>query len=135
MRPEIFRVTRREGEVGPLQALIDELEFNSIVASKHDQDDFCCPFATEQFGLAIQNGQIALLKKPLKQAILEAYEVMRRANQLIQAASSISWKSSAWYEAAGQAMEAIKAATDRIRDATRELMKFLTSDNDRSEAS
>jgi hypothetical protein len=47
-QPEIFAATRRDTSVGPLQALIDELEFNLKVAER-SADEPACLFSVEQF--------------------------------------------------------------------------------------
>jgi hypothetical protein len=82
-RPEVFLSAPRDIDVGPLQALIDELEFNVIVAEQTSHSNWGCPFLEEQFLRAIHTGAIATLQDELKQAILKAYFAIRRANQQI----------------------------------------------------
>ena len=80
-RPELFISTPRDADVGPLQALIDELEFNLIVAEQTSEGYWGCPFLEEQFLRAVHTGAIATLQEELKQTILNAYVAIRRANQ------------------------------------------------------
>lgn len=69
--------------VGPLQALIDELELNRTIASKIELEDFGCCFSNVQFQRAINDGAVSLLKPELKTKILEAYVAMGAANEVI----------------------------------------------------
>jgi hypothetical protein len=59
-----------DGEVGPLQALVDEIEYNLAVAHRTAAGDVGCPFRDEQFARAIRTGSIALLAQDLKSAIM-----------------------------------------------------------------
>jgi hypothetical protein len=79
-RPDIFINAARNSDVGPLQAIIDELEFNSVVAQKHTANEQGCLFLEEQFHRAICEGVISTLNETLKQLILEAYQAIGKAN-------------------------------------------------------
>jgi hypothetical protein len=61
--PEIFRRSSfARAEVGPLQSLIDELEFNeAVMASAPGQGQFC-QFKERQFLEAIRTGSLATLQ-------------------------------------------------------------------------
>ena len=48
-KPEMFLHAARETDVGPLQALIDELEFNLRVSEHTEPDALGCLFLEEQF--------------------------------------------------------------------------------------
>lgn len=84
-RPDVFSVNVLSAEVGPLQALIDELEFNRAVAAQIDPHG--CVFSEEQFRKAISQGSIAILKDDLKKAIIAAYVAMGQANQRMASAA------------------------------------------------
>ena len=83
-KPDIFVSALRYSDVGPLQALIDELEFNSKVASKRYQDQGCL-FQDKQFKRAVQEGSIATLVDELKETVLDAYIAIGRANNYLMA--------------------------------------------------
>jgi hypothetical protein len=83
-RPEALVQGSWQTDVGPLQALIDELEFNSAVAEDSARPHYC-PFLDDQFRRAIQEGAISTLDPTLKNAILDAYAAMLRANRHISA--------------------------------------------------
>lgn len=67
-RPEMLIAASRTQDVGPLQALIDELEFNEHVESGTNQQG--CKFRDQQFARA---GSISILKDQLRENILTAY--------------------------------------------------------------
>src|SRR4029079_13856712 len=85
-RPDVFVNAARNADVGPLQALIDELEFNHVGAhySGHPYA-VGSSFHDEQFHRAIREGSIATLNDTLKQTILEAYRAIGYANHMIAA--------------------------------------------------
>jgi HNH endonuclease len=71
-------------DVGPLQALLDELEFNMAVVPV-DKRLIGCSFMTEQFVRATAAGAIAILDDRLKTAVLDAYVAIGTANRYIDA--------------------------------------------------
>ena len=68
-KPEIFVSAIRDSDVGPIQALIDELEFNLEVSQHASYDELGCLFLDEQFRRAIRDGAIATLDDSLKKSI------------------------------------------------------------------
>lgn len=126
-KPEIFINASRDSDVGPLQALIDELEFNTIVAQYHGSHEQGCPFLTEQSHRAIREGVISTLNEELKQTILDAYQAIGKANQLVVGAA-LQHSAPSWGDASGSAMEAIREARPKISEAKRSLLKFLGSE-------
>jgi hypothetical protein len=74
-------------DVGPIQVLIDELEFNATVAVMGDdvtQLAAAPRFSTTQFGRAMAEGVLSLLQPDFKKDILVAYAVMSRANTQLE---------------------------------------------------
>ncbi len=55
--------------VGPLQALIDELDFNQEIAARVSADAVGCCFMDEQFRRALQTGALSLLADEIINAI------------------------------------------------------------------
>jgi hypothetical protein len=84
----LVRPPRLDDGVGPLQALIDEIEFNTHVAQNASQGSVGCPYRDDQFSRAIATGSIAILAPDLKQAIIGAYAAVGRASVLSQAAAA-----------------------------------------------
>jgi hypothetical protein len=125
--PEIFRRSSgARAEVGPLQALIDELEFNDAVASIPAGPDNCL-FKEDQFLEAIRAGSLSILEDELKLAIYDAYAQVGQVNQRLRVLSSQT-SQSMMYEVAQYAPGQILKAQRAIQKAKGELLKFLSSE-------
>jgi hypothetical protein len=99
-------------DVGPIQALIDELEFNSAVAASADDVPHLttsAKFATAQFQRTISEGVLSLLQPDLKRLLIEAYAVMDRANTQIDAIAPA--------RSGDPHAHAVNHARDRLREA------------------
>ncbi len=123
-QPEALINANRETDVGPLQALIDELEFNDSVAQAEASGELGCQFQTAQFLRAIHEGAIAILKDEVRIAIIEAYRLMGSANAAIAA----SWQQDvglAMRTARTAAQKAIAGSRAKIKQARQELLAFL----------
>ncbi|MCX5732790.1 MAG: HNH endonuclease signature motif containing protein [candidate division NC10 bacterium] len=127
-RPEIFVGVSRDADVGPLQALIDELEFNTRVAAYPQINDQGCLFHEDQFRRAIHTGNIATLDDGLKANIVEAYVSMGAANQVISTAWAHPQGSGPWAYGVNEAAKRITAALPKIEEAKAMLLEFLGSE-------
>ncbi len=127
-RPEVFVGASWNVDVGPLQALIDELEFNVRVAAYPQPNEQGCLFHEDQFLRAIQAGIIATLEEKLKATIVEAYVSMGGANQVISSAWTHPRGSNAWAEAINEATRRIRSALPTIETAKDMLLSFLGSE-------
>lgn len=123
--PEALVAAPRQIDVGPLQALIDELEFNERVTASPSSDAQGCPFRDDQFKRAIQSGSVAVLQEEIKKDLLEAYFSMGAANSLIQVAWQHPQGSNPWANAVNEASKRIKEAAPRVGAALAQLRKFL----------
>lgn len=128
-RPDILVNAARNADVGPLQALIDELEFNAHVAKHYSPENLGCPFHDEQFRRATSEGSIAILHEDVKRLIVEAYRAIGRANQLIPQALSQGRTSILYSEYMGWAREAVSFAQPCIESAHIGLLSYLSSDS------
>lgn len=70
-RPDLLLTARKNADVGPLQALIDELDFNARVALYSDEDQQGCLFERTQFRRAVSEGAISALDEKLRDAVLD----------------------------------------------------------------
>jgi hypothetical protein len=113
-RPETLLGAPRNSDVGPLQALIDELEFNTVVAGANG-----CPFLDNEFRRAISEGAISTVKDDLKGAILDAYAAIGNANR------SLSTLSPMFNSTIHKNIDAAKPKIERARG---ELLQFLRSE-------
>ena len=127
-KPEALIGAIRNADVGPLQALIDELEFNASVAQYTSHKEHGCPFQTDQFSRAIQEGAIAVLNESLKESIMEAYVAIGRANQRIFSVMKQEPTGNSWAVAVNRASESIIAARPKIEAARKTLLSFLGTD-------
>ena len=129
-QPEVLVKTFMRSDVGPLQSLIDELEFNQKVAELTELKEIGCIFHDYQFKRAIQLGSVATLKDELKKSIIDAYVSMGKANQHISMALNPKEK---WAKSSNLtiAQGPIRAAKRHIEKAIKDLFKFLgTEDNE-----
>jgi hypothetical protein len=127
-KPATLLAANRSADVGPLQALIDELEFNMVVSQQSTASDLGCLFLDEQFRRAIREGAISVLNEDLKQLIIEAYVAMGNANQLIYAMSQIPRGSNNWLASGQDASNRVAQARDKIQTAKEELIQFFASE-------
>jgi len=124
-RPDIFAAPPPATDVGPLQAMIDELEFNVVVAKYATHEVQGCLFLDEQFRRAIEEGAIALVRDDLKSQVIEAYVAIGRANQHILAVMPHAKGGNPWAEAVGRAQRSITDAAPKIIGARDALLLFL----------
>ena len=129
-RPEILVAPLSPTDVGPLQALIDELEFNLAVTAKEGPHEQGSSFFTQQFLRAINEGALAILKEELKRDLIEAYVAISKANNLVLSASSIPRESNLWGGSANAAMRAIKECKAPLTQAKERLLNFLAPENE-----
>ena len=128
---EIFRSAHRDTGVGPLQALVDELEFNSALAvnaTQPEPEPLGCLFLDDQFRRAIHEGGIAMLQEPLKQAILDAYAAIGKANQHILAFMPHPVHGDPWAGTRNRAQRSVATAKEPIEAARKQLLEFLGSE-------
>lgn len=125
-RPETFVNAHRNADVGPLQALIDELEFNLAASRQQTGNEPGCPFQDAQFLRATREGAISVLDERLKQSIIEAYIQMGLANQSITSVLNTPRGTNLWHPGAAQKLSA--EAGPYINDAKERLLMFLSGD-------
>jgi HNH endonuclease len=125
-RPESMLLAARDGDVGPLQALVDELEYNRTVVDQFSgETSRGALFHESQFLRAIREGMIAILAESLKASILAAYASISRANQHILAEVNQDVKMRYQGTASMNARNAIANAAPMIEAARQELIRFL----------
>lgn len=74
-------------EIGPIQALIDEIEFNIAAAKASAERGLGCLLRDEQFARAIRTGSLSVLLPELKNVIIDAYVAVSHASVVGQAAT------------------------------------------------
>jgi len=117
---------QRPLDVGPIQALIDDLQFNAALASRTSDDTMGALFLVTQFQRAIQEGVTSLLPDDVKKPITDAYATLMLANMYLQKMATIPWGGSgAWPQAHSFAMKAIIRAQQEIPVALKTLLSHL----------
>jgi hypothetical protein len=118
-----------DGEVGPLQALVDEIMYNRVVADRITKGDDGCLFRDEQFRRAIHSGSISLLAETLKSAILDAYVTVSRANTLTSATAQelATGKSIDLVSSSRSSSDAARRADEQLKVAEERLLRFLSN--------
>jgi len=128
-QPEILVTAPKDSEVGPLQAMIDELEYNSAVVGTHNSSlKLGNLFLDEQFRLAMGKGSISLLNQELKDAITDAYLEIHYANQRIS--RGLSGDKLNWRGAVDEMRENAPNMAPKIETAREKLLTFLGSEKD-----
>ncbi len=125
--PGALLLPQRPLDVGPIQALIDELEFNSEIAQRTTDDMIGALFLAAQFERAIQEGIFSLLPDSIRSPIAAAYATMMRANMSLHKMAAMPWggSTSAWHHACSFALKAITCAQAEILAARAALLAHL----------
>ena len=113
-----------------LTSLIDEIEFNIVVAEapkKGDSDAWGCLFRTDEFNRAMKDGSVASLPSEVKQIVYEAYVVMGRTNQIVAGALNASMVGSPMASKRNEAQKAVSDSLQKIMTAHEALTKVLSS--------
>lgn len=127
-KPENLTGIPRSAEVGPLQALVDELEFNLVSASREvGNSPNVHAFETGQLNRAIAEGVLSLLEDELKSAIFAAYQDIKDANTVVAALPNISGMNQHGWSI-DHAKGRVRAAKSVIARAHDLLQKFLASE-------
>jgi HNH endonuclease len=125
--PGALLTPQRPFDVGPIQALIDELDFNSEIGRRTDADTIGALFLVSQFERAIQEGVFSLLPDAVRGPIAGVYATLMRANMSLKKMATMPWggDGSAWHHAYSSAHKAITCAQSEIPAARRVLLDHL----------
>jgi hypothetical protein len=128
-RPEILTAPSQAADVGPVQALVDELEFNAALAAQVKHGIELLPsLHVDQFKRSIAAGAISALRDELKAVVLEAYGAAERANAAVRKRDAVL-SGSAGRSVSGvgyrEAENAFYEAGAKALTASTELLAFL----------
>lgn len=113
-----------------LSSLIDEIEFNIVVAEapkKQDSDAWGCLFRREEFNRAMQDGSIASIPSDVKQLVYEAYMFMGRTNQIVSGTLSASMVGDPMASKRKEAQKSVLDSLPKIQAAHEALKEILCS--------
>lgn len=126
--PESLVSASRAADVGPLQALIDELALNAKIATRPGSGEQGAKFHDRQLHRAIEVGSIAILRDEIREAVVDAYVAMEAANQILDGAWQHPQGSNAWATGVNEASRRIKETEPKIAKAQEQLLKFLAAE-------
>ncbi len=119
-------------DVGPFQAMIDELEFNQAVAAAADQIatvGASAPFEVARFDQCMSEGILSLLEPELKRSLIGAFVYLKRANTKIEAISNFAWRTDEWANTLNATREDLNGAGTVIEEALSALKKVLSRES------
>jgi hypothetical protein len=125
--PEALLMPQRPYDVGPIQALIDELEFNAEISGLTADDTIGALFLVTQFERSISEGLFSLLPDQVRKPISTTYATLMRANMYLKKMTTLPWggTGSAWHQAYTFAKKAIEHSQDEIPTVRATLMAHL----------
>lgn len=125
--PGALLMPQRPYDVGPIQALIDELEFNAEISELTADDTIGALFLVTQFERSISEGIFSLLPDQVRKPISTTYATLMRANMYLKKMAAIPWggTGSAWHQAYTFARKAIERSQAEIPTAHKTLMAYL----------
>lgn len=126
-RPEIFVEAARQVDIGPLQGLLDELDYNLVISRNLDFSTLGFQFRDTQMERAIREGVISILDASLSTAISSAYGMISFANE-----STRAWLNRRDHSGArdGPTMDAVQRTIPLIQQARDRLLQFVKSEPD-----
>ncbi|MBK8810328.1 MAG: HNH endonuclease [Acidobacteria bacterium] len=124
-KPEIL-MSPIDYQVGPINALVDELDFNDRLATEQFGDFFCL-YRDEQFRVAVRSGSISILDDSVRKKIYKAYILMGRVNQAINRVTTLNPNEAGTLPDA--ARDLISKAEMPISDAKMSLVSFLQTED------
>jgi len=128
-KPEIIIIASRETDVGPVQSLIDELEFNIAVAKLTSFESLGCSFRENEFNRAISEGAISLLNENLKEVVLHAYVSIGKTNHALQSLRAQTAGTTNYNNALKPAKQSLEKAENLCVEAKEQLLRFLAHRN------
>lgn len=125
--PGALLMPQRPYDVGPIQALIDELEFNAEISELTADDTIGALFLVTQFKRSISEGLFSLLPDQVRRPISTTYATLMRANMYLKKMATMPWgaSGSAWHHAYTFAIKAIERSQTEIPKAHETLLSHL----------
>jgi len=133
--PGALVMPQRPYDVGPVQALIDELVFNNEIAQITDADNIGTLFLVAQFERSIAEGLFSLLPDQVRMPISSTYTTLMRANMSLNKMSRMPWggSGSPWHHAYMDAKKTIEGSQPKIPEALDALLAHLKHEGDDAE--
>lgn len=128
--PELLTLATSSADSGPIQGMLDELEFNLTIGKRLDAGSFGVQFRDEQLKRALREGTMAMLPEDLKETVSMAYAVISRTNQ--KAARLANIQGFAVYDEQRSGYQEFQALLPMVEKAVMGLKELLrpTGNND-----
>ena len=126
--PELLLRAARDSDVGPIQSLIDELEFNIEVSNHLGYNELGCKLRNDEFSRALRLGSISILQEELKDSLIIAYRAIGSANHFLELLRGQSSESTNYNNAYKKARDQVEATKEICINAHQALITFLSSD-------
>ncbi len=123
--PGALLMPQRPYDVGPIQALIDELEFNAEISELTTDDTIGALFLVTQFERSISKGLFSLLPDQVRSPISTTYATLMRANMYLKTMATQPWGGSTWGNAHSLAIKAIERSQTEILKTQETLLAHL----------
>lgn len=130
--PEALIAAPRDADIGPLEGMSLELEFNQSIISRISdgaavwQENIGSTLHEQEYFRAVKEGSLLLLPEDLRKLVNDAYSVVGRVNTFIRMYSSTPPEGNAFSEATNRLLNAYRKGWDQTNTAVVELKKFLS---------
>lgn len=126
--PQVFAAVP-ERDVGPLESMLAELEYNLWVAElaegPHPQERIGAPLKLTQYERAITEGSLMLLPDDVKAKVTEAYVAIGRAQAFNETRISVGPTGSAYRTAEDNLFVSLRNSVNTIKEALEKLKIYL----------
>lgn len=138
--PEALIAAPRDVDIGPLEGMLLELEFNQSITTRMTdgssawQANIGCALHDKQYIRAVEQGSLLLLTTELRNIINEAYSRVTQINTFNRMYSNTRPVGNEFAEATNRLLAAFRTGNTRITEAYSQLNTFLKPDGgDRNE--
>jgi hypothetical protein len=125
-KPEIFLEANRNVDIGPLQGLLDELDYNLDISADFNGGTLGFLFRDDQLSRAIREGVLSTIDVSLRQSVSLAYGAISRANERIKSFHQIQLQDGGM--AQQKAYGAVQLTIPKVRYARDLLLQFVRSE-------
>jgi len=126
--PNVMIQPLERSDVGPLQALIDEIEFNMEVTNQKNVLFGGCNFREIEFNRVISEGFLTLLPENLRNSLITSYIELGKLNSLIDFLNNVE-SSPLIFDREENAYKKMQSAKTLLSNAKHLLLSFLSGDD------
>lgn len=124
--PEIFVAANRDTDIGPIQGLLDELDYNLAISADLNLGSL---FRDEQLTRAVREGVLSTLDDRLRLALSVAYGAISKANEAVRQYNNQDSRDLALGMITPRTGQSVQAAIPLIKIARDQLLQFVGSES------